>query len=1243
MTELLTLQTHHLCEMGALGQVSLPLPLQPAPEKLWQKQFGRLTTDLCGGQEALMAARYALCPNKLCGNMILLRGMDKEGPCVDQVRLALGAKCQRRVLSEITEWPKYHARPEWSRVHGASVEPTCDEVLTKSTDSSEPALIFTYRSLKTSLALLLARPGFAAKCEQWRSLYDDNHELRQEYRETMSDVWFGQLWRDMQYSVSPHVNVDVPPADEGADAPAAAAAAPAAAAAVAAPAAAASSSTRTTRHSRVSAASAAASAAPSAAATAASSAGAAAAAAAAAASDHERYPLLAEPGTLALALNIDWYQPFKQGHHSQGLIWMTVQNLPRAERFLEENMILIGVLPGPEETSRTQLQGALAPLRDELLELFAGVALKPDGPSVRAFLFTVVCDIPAARMTCGFARETSAFGCPYCAGPAFPKRPKSAHNDWRLHDDLDLSRDANTDARHRAHALDWAKSARLASASVMATKGDMAIENTRDKHFVAHGARWSVLLDLPYYDSIRCMPTDVMHSVMLGMCKHVMGTFTDHRSNKAKAATARALAKAQAKQRAAGGAMPSVPLDLDPIDEEQSDEAPDLRDDDLAPMDTASSEEEEEAPARPPSSRKRRSSSSPQGSRKKGSGRRGASTDTDSSGEDSDSPHVSPAEDARSKPAASSRRSVSVALRPAAAAAASVAIAASAEASSAGSGVPVLSKSDLDFLQKFMNHCKCPRDVGRILRRLSTLSQIKAIEWLNWFSMFAVPTIRELIHQGSRAVRSGSKHKAPPKKSPALLARHLQIFILLHRIVTAVRAYTFTPLMIDALHADIIAVLQQMQQQFPADVGCVSPNMHLALHMRAQILDLGPPSGFWCMPYERMNGLLTRLPRSRSAPAISTANRALKGILLSAHDTTGRWVHRALDPHPGFTHGVRLSRDGNGDQHFYTFTPDAAGREARRQLQGWRDGSLAAEVRGDEPFPGQLSMLGGRRPQLVKLQSKGAGAARSESPAAAAAASAAVPSLADHDRRAETAVQRPLNQRRRHEPLVNMEHVLACLQSHYLIVYVAQLLDRLPTARARRQFESLDHSDQLLHAATLEWFATFERNVRVFDQLMLAGETFGSDAAPHGLNSYASVKFKEQDTDKIIEWYGRVSFYIEHTHLNGHVHRFAVMRWFDWVGQARASTRTDGRGAAALPLRPAMMKRFACCGIDPDCTSFETFPIVTTSYTNTHIFDLVPVQRLASRWIPSLTFNDCHRDGKPKHQHVCIVPSGAHE
>ena len=50
---------------------------------------------------------------------------------------------------------------------------------------------------------------------------------------------------------------------------------------------------------------------------------------------------------------------------------MTIMNLPRHERFVQENVILVGVIPGPHEPSLH-----IRPLVDELKELWQGVVLK---------------------------------------------------------------------------------------------------------------------------------------------------------------------------------------------------------------------------------------------------------------------------------------------------------------------------------------------------------------------------------------------------------------------------------------------------------------------------------------------------------------------------------------------------------------------------------------------------------------------------------------------------------------------------------------------------------------------------------------------------------------------------------------------------------------------------------------------------------------------------------------------------
>lgn len=48
-------------------------------------------------------------------------------------------------------------------------------------------------------------------------------------------------------------------------------------------------------------------------------------------------------------LNLDFFQPYKHVQYSLGAIYMTVLNLPRSDRNKIENVILVGLIPGPNE------------------------------------------------------------------------------------------------------------------------------------------------------------------------------------------------------------------------------------------------------------------------------------------------------------------------------------------------------------------------------------------------------------------------------------------------------------------------------------------------------------------------------------------------------------------------------------------------------------------------------------------------------------------------------------------------------------------------------------------------------------------------------------------------------------------------------------------------------------------------------------------------------------------------------
>ena len=110
-------------------------------------------------------------------------------------------------------------------------------------------------------------------------------------------------------------------------------------------------------------------------------------------------PLLAGERSLGVMLNVDWFQPFKLARYSVGGIYLVIMNLPRNERFKVENVILVGVIPGPHEPSGS-INSYLSPLVDELLLLWEGCHV--DSEIVKVVLLCVASDLPAARKVSRF-------------------------------------------------------------------------------------------------------------------------------------------------------------------------------------------------------------------------------------------------------------------------------------------------------------------------------------------------------------------------------------------------------------------------------------------------------------------------------------------------------------------------------------------------------------------------------------------------------------------------------------------------------------------------------------------------------------------------------------------------------------------------------------------------------------------------------------------------------------------------
>lgn len=64
---------------------------------------------------------------------------------------------------------------------------------------------------------------------------------------------------------------------------------------------------------------------------------------------YNQEPFLSEDGNFALMLNMDFFQPYKHIQYSLGAIYLTIMNLPRDIRYKQENIILAGLIPGPNE------------------------------------------------------------------------------------------------------------------------------------------------------------------------------------------------------------------------------------------------------------------------------------------------------------------------------------------------------------------------------------------------------------------------------------------------------------------------------------------------------------------------------------------------------------------------------------------------------------------------------------------------------------------------------------------------------------------------------------------------------------------------------------------------------------------------------------------------------------------------------------------------------------------------------
>ena len=203
---------------------------------------------------------------------------------------------------------------------------------------------------------------------------------------------------------------------------------------------------------------------------------------------------------LAFSLNVDGFNPFHMLEAKQSVsctaIYMVILNFPQHLRFLFRNMYLAGVIPGPGKPSLDQINHALSLLVAELLELWEGIyytviSASQVGCLTKGVLIPLVCDMLAARQLIGLGSATSTWFCTLCL--------------LAIQDIENLDK-STWPARDLAAQIEKAKQWR-----------DCGSGADRDACFKAHGVRWSVLLELPYWNPILFSVIDSMHAAYLGL------------------------------------------------------------------------------------------------------------------------------------------------------------------------------------------------------------------------------------------------------------------------------------------------------------------------------------------------------------------------------------------------------------------------------------------------------------------------------------------------------------------------------------------------------------------------------------------------------------------------------------------------------------------------------------------------------------------------------------------------------
>ena len=173
-----------------------------------------------------------------------------------------------------------------------------------------------------------------------------------------------------------------------------------------------------------------------------------------------------------------------------------------------------------------------------------------------------------------------------------------------------------------------------------------------------------------------------------------------------------------------------------------------------------------------------------------------------------------------------------------------------------------------EFIRR-VKSMKLPYDIGRLPSTMfdadSDSISCTAQQWKNYAIAYARPCLYKLLPTDA-----------------------YKCLVILCEIVELISLPAFT--------ADDITKLYRLLHDHHTLYGkwAITINYHMALHIPDVINDHGPPQSFWCFGYERMNGLLSKMPTSNRCIEVEVMNRYLCDYMMNNIELPNIEVPRPL-------------------------------------------------------------------------------------------------------------------------------------------------------------------------------------------------------------------------------------------------------------------------------------------------------------------------------------------------------------